>query len=281
MIIVCGDLYIFIYGVMGVVVFGIGISEVEMVFVFQCILQLCFKIMCIMVDGKLGKGVIVKDIVFYMMLKMIMSGVIGYFVEYVGEVICSFMMEGWLMFCNFFIEMGVCGGMIVLDEVIFEYIKGCENVFQGEEWDQVVQYWKILKSEDDVVFDKEVYFDVVDIELMIIYGINLGMGMGIMQYIFIMDGMNEIIKVLFLKFLDYMGFQLGEVLLGKKIDYVFLGVCMNGCIEDFCVFVFIVKGYQKVEYVIVWLVLGFWMVDVQICEEGLDKILEDVGFVIC
>lgn len=179
--------------------------------------------MCIIIDGELGKGVMVKDMVFYMMFKMIISGVIGFFVEYVGLVVCNLSMEGCLILCNLSIEMGVCGGMVVFDEVIFEYIKGREYVLKGVDWDKVVFYWKILKSDDDVVFDKEICFDVVDIQLMIIYGMNLGMGMGIIEYILVDDK-----SVFFKKFLDYMGFQLGEFLLGKKIDYVFLGVCING-----------------------------------------------------
>ena len=176
--------------------------------------------------------------------------------------------------------MGARGGMIAPDEVTFEYIKGRENAPQGEEWDQAVQYWKTLKSEDDAVFDKEVHFDAADIEPMITYGTNPGMGMGITQHIPTTDGMNETTKASFLKSLDYMAFQPGEALLGKKIDYVFLGACTNGRIEDIRAFASIVKGHQKAEHVIAWLVPGSWMVDAQIREEGLDKILEDAGFAI-
>ena len=141
-------------------------------------------------------------------------------------------------------------------------------------------YWKTLKSEEDAVFDKEIHFDAADIEPMITYGTNPGMGMGITQHIPTTEGMNETTKTSFLKSLDYMGFQPGESLLGKKIDYVFLGACTNGRIEDFRAFASIVKGRQKAEHVIAWLVPGSWMVDAQIREEGLDKILEDAGFAI-
>ena len=141
-------------------------------------------------------------------------------------------------------------------------------------------YWRTLKSEEDAVFDKEVRFDAADIEPMITYGTNPGMGMGITQFIPTTDDMNETTKASFIKSLDYMGFRPGESLLGKKIDYVFLGACTNGRIEDFRAFASLVKGRKKADHVIAWLVPGSWMVDEQIREEGLDKILEEAGFAI-
>ena len=280
MTIVCGDSHTSTHGAMGAIAFGIGTSEVEMVLASQCILQSRPKTMRITVDGELGKGVTAKDVALYMMSKMTTSGATGYFVEYAGSAIRNLTMEGRLTLCNLSIEMGARGSMVAPDEVTFEYIKGRESAPQGEAWDKALAYWKTLKSDDDAVFDKEVRFEAADIEPMITYGTNPGMGMGITQHIPTMEGMSEAAQVSFKKSMDYMGFQPGESLLGKKIDYVFLGACTNGRIEDFRAFASIVKGRKKAENVIAWLVPGSWMVDAQIRKEGIDKILTEAGFAI-
>ena len=280
MTIVCGDSHTSTHGAMGAIAFGIGTSEVEMVLASQCILQSRPKTMRITVDGELGKGVTAKDVALYMMSKMTTSGATGYFVEYAGSAIRNLTMEGRLTLCNLSIEMGARGGMVAPDEVTFEYIKGRESAPQGEAWDKALAYWKTLKSDDDAVFDKEVRFEAADIEPMITYGTNPGMGMGITQHIPTMEGLREAAQVSFKKSMDYMGFQPGESLLGKKIDYVFLGACTNGRIEDFRAFASIVKGRKKAENVIAWLVPGSWMVDAQIRKEGIDKILTEAGFAI-
>ena len=280
MTIVCGDSHTSTHGAMGAIAFGIGTSEVEMVLASQCILQSRPKTMRITVDGELGKGVTAKDVALYMMSKMTTSGATGYFVEYAGSAIRNLTMEGRLTLCNLSIEMGARGGMVAPDEVTFEYIKGRESAPQGEAWDKALAYWKTLKSDDDAVFDKEVRFEAADIEPMITYGTNPGMGMGITQHIPTMEGMSEAAQVSFKKSMDYMGFQPGESLLGKKIDYVFLGACTNGRIEDFRAFASIVKGRKNAENVIAWLVPGSWMVDAQIRKEGIDKILTEAGFAI-
>ena len=280
MTIVCGDSHTSTHGAMGAIAFGIGTSEVEMVLASQCILQSRPKTMRITVDGELGKGVTAKDVALYMMSKMTTSGATGYFVEYAGSAIRNLTMEGRLTLCNLSIEMGARGGMVAPDEVTFEYIKGRESAPQGEAWDKALAYWKTLKSDDDAVFDKEVRFEAADIEPMITYGTNPGMGMGITQHIPTMEGMNEAAQASFKKSMEYMGFQPGESLLGKKIDYVFLGACTNGRIEDFRAFASIVKGRKKAENVIAWLVPGSWMVDAQIRKEGIDKILTEAGFAI-
>lgn len=280
MTIVCGDSHTSTHGAMGAIAFGIGTSEVEMVLASQCILQSRPKTMRITIDGTLGKGVTAKDMALYMMSKMTTSGATGYFVEYAGSAIRGLSMEGRLTLCNLSIEMGARGGMVAPDEVTFEYIKGRESAPKGEEWDKALAYWKTLKSDEDAVFDKEVRFDAADIEPMITYGTNPGMGMGITRHIPTLDGMSETAKISFTKSLDYMGFKPGESLLGKKIDYVFLGACTNGRIEDFRAFAFLVKGHKKADNVVAWLVPGSWMVDAQIRKEGLDKVLEEAGFAI-
>ena len=275
MTVVCGDSHTSTHGAMGAVAFGIGTSEVEMVLASQCILQDRPKTMRITIDGELGKGVTAKDMALYMMSKMTTSGATGYFVEYAGSAVRSLSMEGRLTLCNLSIEMGARGGMVAPDDTTFEYIKGREYAPKGEAWDKALAFWKTLKSDEDAVFDKEIRFDAADIQPMITYGTNPGMGMAINGCIPNMESVPS-----FDKALNYMGFCPGEELMGKKIDYVFLGACTNGRIEDFRAFASIVKGRQKAENVVAWLVPGSWMVFEQICHEGLDRILEDAGFAI-
>lgn len=276
MTIVCGDSHTSTHGAMGAVAFGIGTSEVEMVMASQCILQQKPKSMRISINGKLGKGVTAKDVALYLMAKLTTSGATGYFVEYAGDVIKALSMEGRLTLCNLSIEMGARGGFIAPDETTFEYIKGREFAPKGEEWEKAVNNWRTLKSGDDAVFDKELIFNAEDIEPRITYGTNPGMGIGITEAIPVRskesgDRSQE-------KALDYMGFQPGQKLLGTKVDYVFLGACTNGRIEDFRAFASIVKGKKKAPDVVAWLVPGSWAVDRQIREEGLDKVLADAGF---
>ncbi len=272
MTIVCGDSHTSTHGAMGAVAFGIGTSEVEMVMASQCILQQKPKSMRITINGKLGKCVTAKDVALYLMSKLTTSGATGYFVEYAGEVVENLSMEGRLTLCNLSIEMGARGGFVAPDDTTFEYIKGREYAPKGEEWDKAVAYWKTLRSGDDAVFDKELTFDAADIEPRVTYGTNPGMGIGITE------NLPQTGDAGFQKALDYMGFKAGEKLLGKKIDYVFLGACTNGRIEDFRAFASIAKGRKKSDDVVAWLVPGSWAVDRQIREEGLDKILNDAGF---
>ena len=278
MTIVCGDSHTATHGAMGAVAFGIGTSEVEMVMASQCILQQKPKSMRININGRLAKGVTAKDVALYLMSKLTTSGATGYFVEYAGDVVRDMSMEGRLTLCNLSIEMGARGGFIAPDETTFEYIKGREYAPKGDEWDKAVAYWKTLKSGEDAVFDKELDFNGEDIEPRITYGTNPGMGIGITEAIPTLDEIDENGKASFLKSLDYMGFKPGDKLLGHKIDYVFLGACTNGRIEDFRAFASVVEGKQKADGVTAWLVPGSWLVDKQIREEGLDKILEAAGF---
>ena len=280
MTIVCGDSHTSTHGAMGAVAFGIGTSEVEMVMASQCILQQKPKSMRININGKLQKGVTAKDVALYLMSKLTTSGATGYFVEYSGQVVKDMTMEGRLTLCNLSIEMGARGGFRAPDETTFEYIKGREFAPKGEEWDKAVEYWKTLKSGDDAVFDKELNYDAADIEPRITYGTNPGMGIGVTEAIPTLDEIDEAGKASFQKSLDYMGFAPGEKLLGHAIDYVFLGACTNGRIEDFRAFASIVKGRKKAENVVAWLVPGSWLVDKQIREEGLDKVFEEAGFAI-
>ena len=272
MTIVCGDSHTSTHGAMGAVAFGIGTSEVEMVLASQCILQQKPKSMRITVNGKLGRGVTAKDVALFLMSRLTTSGATGYFVEYAGDVVRSLSMEGRLTLCNLSIEMGARGGFIAPDETTFAYLKDKELAPKGDAWEQAVSYWKTLRSDDDAVFDKELIFDAEEIEPRITYGTNPGMGIGITERI--PDNKGEE------KALAYMGFKAGQQLLGTKVDYVFLGACTNGRIEDFRAFASVVKGCRKAEGVVAWLVPGSWAVEKQIRQEGLDQILEAAGFAI-
>ena len=278
MTIVCGDSHTSTHGAMGAIAFGIGTSEVEMVLATQCILQSRPKTMRIIIDGKLGKGVTAKDLALYLMSKISTSGATGYFIEYAGEAVRSLSMEGRLTLCNLSIEMGARGGMIAPDETTFAYIKGREYAPQGEAWEKAVAYWKTLKSDENAVFDKELRYNAADIEPMITYGTNPGMGTAVTAHIPTTEGMSEVEKSSFEKSMQYMGFQPGDPLLGKPVDYIFLGACTNGRIEDFQAFASLVKGRKKADHIVAWLVPGSWMVVAQIREEGLDKILYEAGF---
>lgn len=272
MTIVCGDSHTSTHGAMGAVAFGIGTSEVEMVLASQCILQQKPKSMRITVNGKLSDGVTAKDLALYLMSKITTSGATGYFVEYSGSAVRELSMEGRLTLCNLSIEMGARGGFIAPDEKTFEYIKGRPYAPKGEDWDKAVAYWKTLKSGDDAVFDKELQFDAADIVPMITYGTNPGMGMPI-------DGtIPDDPEPTSQKALKYMSFVPGEQLLGKTVDYIFLGACTNGRIEDFRAFTSVVRGRKKAPHVVAWLVPGSWNVWKQIKEEGLDKELVAAGF---
>jgi len=278
MTVVCGDSHTSTHGAMGAVAFGIGTSEVEMVMASQCVLQAKPKSMRITIDGKLGAGVTAKDMALYVIAQMTTGGATGYFVEYAGEAVRALSMEGRLTLCNLSIEMGARGGMIAPDETTINYIKGREFAPKEKAWDEAVAFWKTLKTDEDAVFDQEISFSATEIEPMVTYGTNPGMGMGITKSIPTMDSIDEAGKISYGKSLDYMGFKPGEKMLGKKIDYVFLGSCTNGRIEDFRAFAAYVKGKKKAEKVVAWLVPGSWAVESQIREEGLVEILEAAGF---
>lgn len=278
MTIVCGDSHTSTHGAFGAIAFGIGTSEVEMVLASQCILQPRPKTMRINYNGKLKPGVTAKDIALYTISQLTTGGATGYFVEYAGEAIRNLSMEERMTVCNLSIEMGARGGMIAPDETTFAYVKGREFAPKGEAWDKALAYWKTLKSDDEAKFDREISFDAASIEPWITYGTNPGMGMAIGGAIPTIDQIDEAGRISFEKSLNYMGFKPGEKLEGKQIDYVFLGSCTNGRIEDFRAFAAYVKGKKKADNVVAWLVPGSWMVEKQIRAEGLDKILTEAGF---
>ena len=277
MTIVCGDSHTSTHGAFGAIAFGIGTSEVEMVLTSQCIMQPKPKSMRITVNGTLGKAVTPKDVTLYIIAQLTTAGATGYFVEYAGDVFENMSMEGRMTVCNMSIEMGARGGMIAPDETTFAYIKGREKAPKGEAWDKYLAYWKTLKTDANASFDKEYHFNAADIEPMITYGTNPGMGIGISKHIpkaaELTGGAST-----YQKSLAYMGFQEEEAMIGKKVDYVFIGSCTNGRIEDFRAFASVVKGRKKAADVTAWIVPGSHIVESQIKEEGILDILTEAGF---
>lgn len=278
MTIVCGDSHTSTHGAFGTVAFGIGTSEVEMVLATQCIMQPKPKTMRITIEGELGKGVTSKDIILYIISKISTSGGTGYFIEYAGSAIRSLSMEARMTICNMSIEMGARGGLIAPDETTVAYLKGREFAPTGTEWDYALAHWKTLKSESDAIFDIEYAFEAADIAPMITYGTNPGMGVKITDSIPALNTVEESSRTTYLKSLEYMGYKPDEAMLGKPVDYVFVGSCTNGRIEDLRLFAQMVKGHRKAEHVVAWIVPGSKQVEKQCEAEGITEILNQAGF---
>jgi 3-isopropylmalate/(R)-2-methylmalate dehydratase large subunit len=278
MTIVCGDSHTSTHGAFGSIAFGIGTSEVEMVMATQCLLQSRPKLMRITVDGTLNKGVVSKDIVLYILSKISASGATGYAVEFAGSAIRSLSMEARMTICNMSIEMGGRCGLIAPDETTFNYIKGRKFAPQGADWDKKLAEWKALYSDTDAAFEKEYHFDAADIQPMITYGTNPGMGIGVADAIPAADTVHESDRSGLSKSLAYMGLQQGAPIKGQKIDYVFIGSCTNSRIEDLRMVASFVKGKKKAAEVEVWIVPGSKQVEAMAIEEGIDKVFEEAGF---
>lgn len=278
MTIVCGDSHTSTHGAFGTIAFGIGTSEVEMVLATQCVLQQRPKKMRITINGKLQKGVTSKDIIMYIISLISTGGATGYFVEYRGPVISGLTMEGRMTICNMSIEMGARGGMIAPDATTFRYLKDLKSFPQSIDWNSLILNWKDLKSDQDALFELEQEFNGDHIKPMITFGTNPGMGIAIDDSIPTIDDISSEDRVSFLKSLDYMGFVPGMKLLGHPVDYVFLGSCTNGRIEDLRAFTQLVKGKKKASNITALLVPGSKAVEEQAIDEGLDRILNKAGF---
>ncbi|QCR22235.1 3-isopropylmalate dehydratase large subunit [Pontibacter sp. SGAir0037] len=276
MTMVCGDSHTSTHGAFGAIAFGIGTSQVAQVMASQCLLLSKPKKMRITIEGNVRAGVTAKDLILYVISKLGTGGATGYFVEYAGSAISALSMEGRMTVCNMSIEMGARGGMIAPDETTFDYLKGRTYAPQGERWEQALAYWRTLYSDADATFDKEYFFAADEITPMITYGTNPGMGIAITEPIPSTVPSNEVVS--FEKSLKYMGFQPGESLLGKEINYVFIGSCTNSRIEDLRTVAAYVKGKQKAQHVEAIIVPGSKQVEIQAKEEGLDRILAEAGF---
>ncbi|MDR2497919.1 MAG: 3-isopropylmalate dehydratase large subunit [Tannerellaceae bacterium] len=278
MTIVCGDSHTSTHGALGAIAFGIGTSEVEMTLATQCLLQRKPKTMRITVDGRMRRDVTAKDLSLYLISKMGAGGATGFFVEYAGETIRNCTMEERLTICNMSIEMGARGGMIAPDEKTIEYIHGTDFAPRWDAWKKSKAEWARLCSDPDATFDAEFSFRAEAVEPMVTFGTNPGMAMGIRERIPVPESAEDNERSSWLKALEYMGFEPWEPILGKPIDYVFLGSCTNGRVEDFAAFASIVKGKKKAESVTAWLVPGSHTVLRQIRAKNIDKILEEAGF---
>jgi 3-isopropylmalate/(R)-2-methylmalate dehydratase large subunit len=274
MTIVCGDSHTSTHGAFGCIAFGIGTSQVEQTLATQCVLQRKPKRMRISVDGALQPGVTAKDIILYIISQLTASGGTGHFVEYAGSAIRALSMEGRMTICNMSIEMGARGGMIAPDDTTFEYIKGREFAPKGADFDAAAERWSQLYTDEDATFDQEYHFRAEDIEPMITYGTNPGMGIGISQAVPEVPAGN----VTFENSLKYMGLQGGQVMKGQKINHVFIGSCTNSRIEDLRAVAAFVKGRKKADHVNVMVVPGSKQVEAQAKAEGLHDILTAAGF---
>jgi len=279
MTIVCGDSHTSTHGAFGSIAFGIGTSEVEMVFASQCLLQSKPKLMRINVSGSLNKGVVSKDIILYIISKISASGATGYFVEYAGPAIRALSMESRMTICNMSIEMGARGGMIAPDDTTFEYMKGREFAPKGNEWDEKLAQWKQLYTDEDASFDLEININADDIEPMITYGTNPGLGISINGMVPVSENIaDEGERRNIIKALEYMGLQQGQSLKGMPVQNVFIGSCTNSRIEDLRLVASVIKGRKKNENVKVMIVPGSQQVADQIVAEGLDVIFTEAGF---
>lgn len=278
MTIVCGDSHTSTHGAFGNVAFGIGTSEVEQVLGTQCILQYKPKRMRININGQLGKSVMSKDIILYIISKISASGATGYFVEYAGETIRDLSMEARMTICNMSIEMGARGGLIAPDNTTFDYIRGRRFAPQEDAFDQAVSQWRDLKTDDGAVFDVELNYNAADIMPMITYGTNPGMGIGIGGHIPNLSEISAHELASYTKSLAYMGLEPGMNLRNKAVDYVFIGSCTNARIEDLRVVADYVRGKQKAAGVEVWIVPGSVQVSNQAKAEGLEQVFIDAGF---
>jgi len=272
MTMVCGDSHTSTHGAFGAIAFGIGTSQVAQVFASQCLLIKKPKSLRVTVNGELKKSVLPKDVILYIISKLGTNSGTGYFCEYAGSVFENMSMEGRMTVCNMSIEMGARGGIIAPDETTFKYIKNRKFAPKGDKYEKKLKYWKTLKTDEGAIFDKEFYFDAEDIEPMITYGTNPGMGIKISKTIPQKDNSS------FKKSLNYMNFKAGESLINKPINYVFIGSCTNSRIEDFRIAAKYIKGKQKAKNVTAWLVPGSRQVEKQIKNEGLQKIFETAGF---
>jgi 3-isopropylmalate/(R)-2-methylmalate dehydratase large subunit len=278
MTIVCGDSHTSTHGAFGTIAFGIGTSEVEMVLATQCLLQTKPKTMRITINGDMKKGLTSKDIIMYIIAKLTSGGATGYFVEFCGNTIEKLSMEARMTICNMSIEMGAKGGLIAPDKITIDYLKSHTGKTKDKEWELTVKKWKNLKSDPGVMFDKEITVHASDISPMITFGTNPGMAIPVNGHIPNSGTLDDKRDESFIKSLNYMGFRPGEKISGHPVDYVFLGSCTNGRIEDFRAFASIVKGRKKASNITALLVPGSKMVEEQVKKEGLLEIFTRSGF---
>jgi len=272
MTIVCGDSHTSTHGALGAVAFGIGTSQVGQTLAAQSLIMKRPKRMRINVDGPLKAGVVPKDVILYIASKITTSGGTDHFIEFAGSTFRDMSIEGRMTVCNMSIELGARGGLIAPDQKTFDYVEGKQFTPKGTQLNTLQTYWDTLFTDDDAVFDKEISFSAADIEPMITYGTNPGMG------IKISGDVPEEADTSFVKSLEYMDVEAGKPLLGKKIENVFIGSCTNARIEDLRLAAELIKGKKKAEHVKAIVIPGSKQVEKQAMHEGLHEVFQAAGF---
>jgi 3-isopropylmalate/(R)-2-methylmalate dehydratase large subunit len=278
MTIVCGDSHTATHGAFGALAFGIGTSEVEHVLAMQCLLQREPKTFEVRVDGQLNPGVSAKDIILAVIAKNGVGGGTGYVFEYTGSAIRALNMEQRMTICNMSIEGGARAGLVAPDDATFDYLAGREFAPKGAAWDQAVAKWRALKTDDGASYDNGLVLDAAQLEPMITYGTNPGMGIGITDRIPDPDRLSDPDQRITLdKALRYMDLRPGESLLGHKVDVVFIGSCTNSRISDLRLAASLMKDRKVAEDVRVLVVPGSQAVKKQAEAEGLDRVFKSAG----
>ncbi|MDH3623035.1 MAG: 3-isopropylmalate dehydratase large subunit [Myxococcales bacterium] len=276
--IVCGDSHTSTHGAFGALAFGIGTSEVEHVLATQCLLQRKPKTLEVRVEGQLLPGVTAKDIILALCAQIGTGGATGHVIEYTGAAIRGLDMEGRMTVCNMSIEAGARAGMIAPDDTTFEYLQGRDRVPKGADWDAAVERWRALKTDVRAKYDERVVIDANELEPMITYGTNPGMGMGISGSVPSLDSFGESSQqVAFEKAMLYMDVEPGKPLLGKKVDVVFIGSCTNSRIGDLRLAASVFSGRKVADGVRTLVVPGSHDIKVQAESEGLDRVFKDAG----
>ena len=279
MTIVCGDSHTSTHGAFGALAWGIGTSEVEHTLATQTLIQTKAKNMCIKITGKAIEGVTAKDIVLAIIRKIGTAGGTGYVIEYTGEAIRNLSMEGRMTVCNMSIEAGARAGLISPDETTWEYLKGRPLAPSGKEYDDAVEYWKSLATDDGAHYDEIVEVNADEIIPQITWGTSPEDVVSIDG--FVPDPKNEKNldkKKSIERALDYMGLEPNTPVSEIKVDKVFIGSCTNGRIEDLRAVSKIAKGRKVAGSVHAMIVPGSGLVKEQAEKEGLDKIFIEAGF---
>lgn len=278
MTIVCGDSHTSTHGAFGALAFGIGTSEVEHVMATQTLPLAPFKTMAINVEGTLKPGVTAKDIILAVIAQIGTGGGQGYVLEYRGSAIRSLSMEGRMTICNMSIEAGARAGMVAPDETTFEYVKGRPHAPTGQDWEDALEYWKTLPTDEGAVFDREVFINADELEPFVTWGTNPGQGIPLSQAVPAPEDFeDENERKAAARALEYMDLTAGTPMKEIPVDVVFLGSCTNSRIEDLRAAADIIRGQKKAEGVRMMVVPGSQKVRAQAEAEGLDQVFKDFG----
>ncbi|GAB3411421.1 3-isopropylmalate dehydratase large subunit [Schumannella luteola] len=276
--VVCGDSHTSTHGAFGAMAFGIGTSEVEHVMATQTLPLKPFKTMAITVEGELRPGVTAKDIILAVIAKIGTGGGQGYVLEYRGSAIRSLSMDGRMTICNMSIEAGARAGMVAPDQTTYDYLKGRAHAPEGQDWDDAVAYWETLKTDDDAVFDAEVFLDANELEPFVTWGTNPGQGVSLSEPVPDPAQIAEPnARAAAERALEYMDLEAGTPMKDIRVDAVFMGSCTNSRIEDLRAFASIIQGQKKADGVRVMVVPGSARVRLEAEAEGIDKIVEAFG----